>query len=147
MIYGLFLQNALCRPYRCTQSPQSTIKDQKYLVYGPVHPESRALQPPPGQDVLVHNAHGLFGEELLQRADDAAGLRQATVLGPSVLEQNVPVSTALQEQAAAEQRVVAHLGLPDKPLQVVHVLNGLRRRNKSHLLQSQQTNWIRLQLP
>lgn len=68
---------------------------------------------------------GLLSEELVQHADDAAGLGEAGVLGSGVLQQHVPVTTALQEQAAAEQSVVTHLSLPDEPLQTVHVLDGL----------------------
>ncbi len=62
---------------------------------------------------------------LLQHVYDATGLRKAAVLGPCVLQQHVPVSTALQEQTAAEQSIVAHFCLTDEALQVVHVLNGL----------------------
>lgn len=69
--------------------------------------------------------HGLLAEELLQHADDAAGFRKAAVFGSSVLQQHVSVPAALQEEAAAEQSVVAHFCLTDKSLQVVHVLDGL----------------------
>ena len=68
------------------------------------------------------------------------------MLGPSVLQQNVSVPTALQEEAAAEQRVVAHLSLPDKPLQVVHVLDGLDGQTENitlQLPQPQQTTEVK----
>lgn len=67
----------------------------------------------------------LFLEELLQDADDAAGLGQVAVLRAGVLQQHVAVPAALQELAAAEQGVMARLRLPDEALQAVHVLNGL----------------------
>lgn len=38
---------------------------------------------------------GLFLDELLQNSDDATGLRQVTVLRPSVLQQHIPISAAL----------------------------------------------------
>lgn len=72
----------------------------------------------------------LFAEELVQHADDAAGLRKVPVLGMGVLEQHVPIPTALQELAAAEQSVVTRLSLADEPLQTVHVLDGLERRGE-----------------
>lgn len=68
----------------------------------------------------------LFLEELLQDADDAAGLGQVTVLCSGVLQQHVAVSAALKELAAAEQGVMARLCLTYETLQAVHVLNGLR---------------------
>lgn len=58
----------------------------------------------------------LFAEELVQHADDAAGFRKVPVLGVGVLEQHVPIPTALQELAAAEQSVVTRLSLADEPL-------------------------------
>lgn len=76
--------------------------------------------------VSVQRALSVLPEELLQHVYDATGLRKAAVLGPRVLQQHVPVSTALQEQTAAEQSVVAHFCLTDEALQVVHVLNGLK---------------------
>lgn len=75
--------------------------------------------------VSVQRTLSVLPEELLQHVYDATGLRKAAVLGPRVLQQHVPVSTALQEQKAAEQSVVAHFCLTDEALQVVHVLNGL----------------------
>lgn len=69
---------------------------------------------------------GLLPEELLQDGDDAAGFRQVAVLRPGVLQQHVSVSTALQELAAAEKRVVTHLGLTHIAFQAVHVLDGLQ---------------------
>lgn len=71
-----------------------------------------------------------FLEELLQDADDAAGLGQLAVLRSGVLQQHVAVAAALQELAAAEQGVVARLRLAYETLQAVHVLNGLRRGGK-----------------
>lgn len=38
---------------------------------------------------------GLFLEELLQDSDDVAGFRQVAVLCPGILQQHIPVSTAL----------------------------------------------------
>lgn len=67
----------------------------------------------------------LLLEELLQDGDDAAGLGVVTVLRPGVLQQHIPVSAGLQELIAAKQGVVAHLRLPHKALQAVHVLDGL----------------------
>lgn len=67
----------------------------------------------------------LFLEELLQDADDAAGLGQVAVLRSGVLQQHVTISAALQELAAAEEGVVAGLRLAYETLQAVHVLNGL----------------------
>ena len=69
---------------------------------------------------------GWFCEELLQNRDDPAGLWQVAVFGLGVLQQHVTVAAALEELAAAEQGVVAHLRLPDEALQAVHVLNGLQ---------------------
>lgn len=68
----------------------------------------------------------LFLEELLQDADDAAGLGQVAMLRAGVLQQHVAIPAALQELAAAEQGVMARLRLPYETLQAVHVLNGLR---------------------
>lgn len=68
----------------------------------------------------------LFLEELLQDADDAAGLGQVAVLCSGVLQQHVTISAALQELAAAEQSIMARLRLTYETLQAVHVLNGLR---------------------
>lgn len=67
----------------------------------------------------------LLTQELFQDCYDPAGLRKAAVFSTGVLQQHVPISTALQEQTAAEQSVVAHLCLTDEALQVVHVLDGL----------------------
>lgn len=67
----------------------------------------------------------LFLEELLQDADDAAGLGQVAVLRSCVLQQHVTISAALQELAAAEQGIMARLRLTYETLQAVHVLNGL----------------------
>lgn len=67
----------------------------------------------------------LFPEELLEDADDAAGLGQVGVLRPGVLQQHVSVPAALQELVAAEQGVVTRLGLAHETLQAVHVLDGL----------------------
>lgn len=76
----------------------------------------------------------LFAQELLQDADDAAGLGQVAVLRPGVLQQHVAVAAALQELGAAEQGVVAHLGLPHEALQAVHVLDGLRGRQEGEMI-------------
>lgn len=70
---------------------------------------------------------GRFPEELLQDADDAAGFGQVAVLCPRILQQHIPVSAALQEEAAAIQGVVTHLCLTHEALQAVHVLDGLCR--------------------
>lgn len=67
----------------------------------------------------------LLLEELLQDADDAAGLGQVAMLRSGVLQQHVTISAALQELAAAEQGIMARLRLTYKTLQAVHVLNGL----------------------
>lgn len=75
---------------------------------------------------------GLLLEELLQDRDDAAGFRQVTVLRTHILQQHIPVSTALQELAAAKQGVVTHLCLPHEALQAVHVLDGLWQEVKAH---------------
>lgn len=83
------------------------------------------LWPPAGGEVSVRRALRLLTEELLQDVYDSIGLGKAAVLGACVLQQHVPVSTALQEQTAAEQSVVAHFSLTDEALQVVHVLDGL----------------------
>lgn len=68
----------------------------------------------------------MFLEELLQDADDAAGLGQVAMLRSGVLQQHVTIAAALQELAAAEQGIMAGLCLTNEPLQAVHVLNGLR---------------------
>lgn len=67
----------------------------------------------------------LLLEELLQDADDAAGLGQVAMLRSGVLQQHVTISAALQELAAAEQGIMARLRLTYETLQAVHVLNGL----------------------
>lgn len=84
----------------------------------------------------------LFAEELVQHADDAAGLRKVPVLGMGVLEQHVPIPTALQELAAAEQSVVTRLSLADEPLQTVHVLDGLERQGEE---KERERAWMRKQ--
>lgn len=86
---------------------------------------SESSAPPGDQKASLHNDHILFTEELLQHTDDAAGFGKVAVFSSSVLQQHISVSTALQEEAAAEQGVVAHFCLTDKALQVVHVLDGL----------------------
>jgi len=83
--------------------------------------------PPADGEVSVQRALRLLTEELLQHVYDSTGLGKAAVLGTCVLQQHIPVSTALQEQTAAEQSVVAHFSLTDEALQVVHVLDGLHR--------------------
>lgn len=75
---------------------------------------------------VSHSGLSLFAEELLQDADDAAGLWQVAVLRSGVLQQHVAVPAALQELGAAKQGVVAHLSLPHEALQAVHVLDGLQ---------------------
>lgn len=87
----------------------------------------------------------LFAEELIQHADDAAGLREVPVLGVGVLEQHVPIPTALQELAAAEQSVVTRLSLADEPLQTVHVLDGLERQGEEKERGGRERAWMRKQ--
>lgn len=72
---------------------------------------------------------GLVPEELLQDSDNATGFRQIAVLCSGILQQHIPVATALQELAAAKQGVVTHLCLPHKTLQAVHVLDCLQRQS------------------
>lgn len=86
---------------------------------------SKPSAPPGGPEASLRRDLSLLAQELLQHVDDAAGFGQAAVFGSSVLQQHVSVPAALQEEAAAEQSVVAHLCLTDEALQVVHVLNGL----------------------
>ncbi|KAK1799089.1 hypothetical protein P4O66_007354 [Electrophorus voltai] len=92
------------------------------------------LAPPAGEEASLRRARcawRLLCEELLEHTDDGAGLGQAAVFSTGVAEQYVTIATAPQEEAAAEERVVAGLCLADEALQVVHVLDGLCRDTHS----------------